>query len=511
MRHFAAPIWYTLFGMRPIVSCSLVLLVAGCAPRPRPSAAPAALPACTPDCCASCAACRAKPANKQLCDQCASCQSGCQCGLHNRVDQCKSLNLSASSVAAMTCWYSALPTPATAVLPEILFQLWLTGLNHEDGPGADRNHPILGVAVPELTHAIATAMVSPSQLMFFTGVDKIDDCYVSGTNSDDCIQNTFIQSTGLSVALMEPGSDWRAGSADGVEFGLLSSTPRWGVTDQGVTELGYPESSAKGHYNRGLWRIHFQDTCSDAQFTVFITHLNENGGMVQQLMAVLDEIERHPVGADDYAPLLIGDFNNAIDLANPAQQARVSSSFEQQDTENVTCKDGVIGAGKTSYHCEDPNPSHEETKDIKVLRGINSNASMFAITRGALLPIQKDFTVAADGTFVTACGAKVTHIMHTIRGLAFTTRTNPHAGSCPAGLTLCGQTGPCFNLSSDPNNCRTCGNVCPALDTCKHSQCVPRDRPRPCRCSDGFQPQGLDCGADCVAACKHGNHGSGCS
>ena len=68
---------------------------------------------------------------------------------------------------------------------------------------------------------------------------------------------------------------------------------------------------------------------------------------------------------------------------------------------------------------------------------------------------------------------------------------------CGAGSTTCCVTPEhaCTDLESDPNNCGSCGNVCPAGATCEHGECVGEvactgcDLDRPCGlrvdCGDG--------------------------
>ena len=42
---------------------------------------------------------------------------------------------------------------------------------------------------------------------------------------------------------------------------------------------------------------------------------------------------------------------------------------------------------------------------------------------------------------------------------------------CPPGQTLC--SGVCKNLNTDPDNCGSCGNVCPQGDVCSGGVCEP--------------------------------------
>jgi stigma-specific protein Stig1 len=44
------------------------------------------------------------------------------------------------------------------------------------------------------------------------------------------------------------------------------------------------------------------------------------------------------------------------------------------------------------------------------------------------------------------------------------------APGCPSGSTMC--SGACADLHSDPDNCGSCGNKCPALAVCAIGMCV---------------------------------------
>lgn len=46
----------------------------------------------------------------------------------------------------------------------------------------------------------------------------------------------------------------------------------------------------------------------------------------------------------------------------------------------------------------------------------------------------------------------------------------PDGGVCQAGLTACADV--CANLSSDNQNCGSCGNACPAGDICSNGSCA---------------------------------------
>jgi hypothetical protein len=65
----------------------------------------------------------------------------------------------------------------------------------------------------------------------------------------------------------------------------------------------------------------------------------------------------------------------------------------------------------------------------------------------------------------------------------------PTGSQCPSGQTPCG--GQCVNVSTDPNNCGTCGNVCATGTSCVNGQCG---------CPTGTTL----CGGQCVPSCTGG-------
>lgn len=79
--------------------------------------------------------------------------------------------------------------------------------------------------------------------------------------------------------------------------------------------------------------------------------------------------------------------------------------------------------------------------------------------------------------------------------------------SCGPGLTSCG--GGCVDISSDPSNCGSCGNVCPAAQSGFVSACASGScffERAPASCASGL----ASCGGDCVDTSSDPNHCGGC-
>jgi Thrombospondin type 3 repeat. len=77
--------------------------------------------------------------------------------------------------------------------------------------------------------------------------------------------------------------------------------------------------------------------------------------------------------------------------------------------------------------------------------------------------------------YTTAAAANVQVPMYCYRSTTtVTTSTFTATLNCPAGQTACQNTY-CADTRTDPNNCGSCGTVCPADRTCSNSQCVSAD------------------------------------
>lgn len=73
--------------------------------------------------------------------------------------------------------------------------------------------------------------------------------------------------------------------------------------------------------------------------------------------------------------------------------------------------------------------------------------------------------------------------------------------TCSSGLTLCQPNNVCTTLSTDVNNCGTCGNVCTSGYSCQGGSCIPPPPPPPPACT---YPRHL-CDGFCVSASQSCN------
>ncbi len=89
----------------------------------------------------------------------------------------------------------------------------------------------------------------------------------------------------------------------------------------------------------------------------------------------------------------------------------------------------------------------------------------------------------------------------------------PPDGGCTQGLDPACCRGSCADLSSDPENCGSCGSYCPNGSFCFYDHCRWTDGGQLADCSDGGCPQGLACldYACLTRVCASGDSSSSCA